>query len=60
MREQLQIECEPRPTNRTPTIVQCQGYRCAAYQDEAGRWRNFWNGDLLPEPVRTVRLEKAD
>jgi hypothetical protein len=37
-------------------VVQCLGFRCAAYRDAQGKWRDVGRGDLLPEPVRIIGL----
>ena len=37
-----------------PLLVQCQSRRCLAYYGRDGKWRNFVNGDELPDFVRMV------
>jgi len=34
--------------------VQCKGYRCLAYSDAAGRWVNFYTGEVLNEAIRVL------
>jgi len=39
----------------TPVTVECTGHlRCLAHRGKDGKWREFYKGDLLPEPVRIV------
>ena len=44
-----------RKVKRHVSVVQCERYRCLAYQDEGGQWRNDRTDELLP-PVRQVVL----
>lgn len=37
-----------------PMWVQCEGYRCLAYQNEQGEWRSFHNGAKLNKVVRVL------
>jgi len=32
-------------------MVQCPGFRCMAYRDEAGSWRSAFSHQELPEDV---------
>jgi hypothetical protein len=46
-----------RPEEVTPkelVIVQCLGFRCAAYRDDQGKWREFCRDVLLPDNARIV------
>lgn len=37
-------------------VVQCNGFRCMAYSDDAGKWRDFQTGKELPE-VESIVFE---
>lgn len=34
--------------------VQCEGYRCLAYMDAAGKWINFYTGEKLMDFVKVI------
>lgn len=38
----------------TSHLVRCAGYRCMAYKDKQGQWRNYFSHEPLPEPVEVV------
>jgi hypothetical protein len=42
------------PEIESGLIVQCEGFRCLGYRDASGAWRNFFNGDMLPSPIRII------
>jgi len=35
-------------------IVQCMGFRCAAYRDDQGKWREFCRDVVLPDNIRIM------
>ncbi len=35
-------------------IVQCINFRCMAYRDTRGKWRDYFNGDELPSDVTII------
>ena len=37
-------------------LVQCNGYRCMAFRDRQGKWRNYFRGDELQGVVRIIEL----
>jgi hypothetical protein len=37
----------PTPQPRRERIVQCEGFRCMAYQDDSGKWRSFFGDKEL-------------
>jgi hypothetical protein len=37
-----------------PFIVQCSGFRCMAYRDSRGKWRDYFNGDELQGEVAII------
>ena len=37
--------------------VKCSGFRCLAYRDEDGRWRDYWKRTPLPEPVEVLHFD---
>ena len=41
-------------------IVQCDGYRCLAYVDGEGKWRNVANDVLVPQVTEIVEVFKSD
>jgi hypothetical protein len=34
--------------------VQCVGYRCMAYRDFSGKWRDFFNDDEIEGEVTII------
>jgi hypothetical protein len=34
---------QPQRVKGQPFIVQCEGYRCMAYRDSSGKWRDYFN-----------------
>ena len=34
--------------------VQCEGFRCLAYLDGDGKWRNWINGEKLPNVIKIL------
>lgn len=46
----------PRKTDsarRKVAVVQCNGFRCMAYQDN-GKWHDYQTGEVLPEVLSIV------
>jgi hypothetical protein len=37
-----------------PVWVQCEGFRCLAFQDKQGVWRAFYDRSKLPGPVKVI------
>jgi hypothetical protein len=37
------------------SLVQCPGFRCLAYRDEHGRWRDAYSHELLPEVLSVLQ-----
>jgi hypothetical protein len=37
-----------------PFIVQCVGFRCMAYRDTAGKWRDYFNDDEIQGEVTII------
>ena len=35
-------------------IVQCANFRCMAYRDSRGKWRDYFNGDELQGEVTII------
>ncbi len=35
-------------------LVQCEGFRCMAYKDADGVWREAYRGDPIPNVIRIV------
>lgn len=43
-----------------PVRVQCVGYRCLAYRDQAGCWRDFITHELLASVIGVVRYNLTE
>ena len=39
---------------QTAVLVETEGFQCMAYQDCHGKWRNFYDLELLPGKVEIV------
>jgi hypothetical protein len=39
---------------RQPFIVQCVNYRCMAYRDSSGKWRDYFNDDEIVGEVTII------
>ena len=44
----------PLPPVGHHVLVQCQGFRCIAYRDKDGNWRDAHHGDILPNVIKVV------
>jgi hypothetical protein len=44
----------PNPREK-PFIVQCEGFRCMAYRDARGQWRDYFNGDEIKGQVTIIK-----
>jgi hypothetical protein len=40
-----------------PVLVQCDGFRCMAFRDKDGKWRDYFYKDQLPEIIEWTELE---
>jgi hypothetical protein len=47
-------EARALPAIGEPVIVQCANYRCMAYRDREGRWRDWFYKDELPGNVEVI------
>ncbi len=56
MDEQLEKKnkTEMLPAIGRAVLVEHEGVRCMAFRDAAGKWRNYFNGDSLPEAVKVL------
>jgi hypothetical protein len=43
----------PSPRDK-PFIVQCSGFRCMAYRDSRGQWRDYFNGEEIHGEVTII------
>jgi hypothetical protein len=43
-----------KPMDVSPVCVQTEGFRCLAYRDEKGKWRNYYGGAELKGTVRVI------
>ncbi len=44
----------PLPRVGEQVVVQCEGYRCLAYRDKDGKWRNAQSGQEIPKVLRIL------
>jgi hypothetical protein len=44
----------PSAQKRSAFIIQCVGFRCMAYRDSGGKWRDFFNGDEIEGEVTII------
>ena len=44
----------PASLRGKPYIVQCEGFRCMAYRDSSGKWRDFFNDDVIQGEVSII------
>ena len=56
MRELHEKEADPAEEHK-PVLVETQGFQCMAFQDCRGKWRNFYNLELLPGEVEIVNSD---
>jgi hypothetical protein len=42
------------PPKSTSFIVQCVGFRCMAYRDSKGQWRDYFNDDEIAGEVTII------
>ena len=49
-----EVEANPAAEHKA-VLVETDGFQCMAYQDCHGKWRNFYNLELLPGKVESVR-----
>jgi hypothetical protein len=58
MNRNMEKEQERQPDSpvwvRDAVLVQCRSFRCMAYRDSAGTWRNYFNDDELQGEVRVL------
>ncbi len=47
------VEENPLPQGKA-VLVQTEGFQCMAYQDCHGKWRRFYDLELLPGKVEVV------
>ena len=46
----------PNPRDKA-FIVQCKGFRCMAFRDSSGKWRDYFNGEELHGEVTVISEE---
>jgi hypothetical protein len=44
----------PQKSRGQPFIVQCVGFRCMAYRDSSGKWRDYFNDDEITGEVSII------
>jgi hypothetical protein len=44
----------PMPKLGLPVQVQCDGFKCMAYLDKDGRWKDLFSHELLPHVLGVV------
>ena len=47
------------PTMENAIYVRCAGFRCLAYRDLEGKWRNFFTLELLPGNVEELSESRS-
>lgn len=52
-REVPEVEANPA-TEHKAVLVETEGFQCMAYQDCRGKWRSFYDLELLPGKVEVV------
>jgi hypothetical protein len=50
---------DARPNLERAVLVQGEGFRCLAFQDREGRWRNYFNRELLHGAIRILNGDPA-
>ena len=48
------IRKRPLPQKSKSFIVQCVGFRCMAYRDSKGQWRDYFNDDEIVGEVTII------
>ena len=48
------INYGPLPRFGLPVQVQCDGFKCMAYLDKEGRWKDLFSHELLPHVLGVV------
>jgi hypothetical protein len=55
MSEKCEVpEVEANPAMPKAVLVETEGFQCMAYQDCHGKWRRFYDLELLPGKVEVV------
>jgi len=62
MHDDLQAPKPNDPPNHLPPIgeqvlVQAEGFRCLAFRDKDGKWRNVFGRDELPGIIRVIKFD---
>jgi hypothetical protein len=45
---------QPTPPLGQPAMVRCPGFRCLAYRDKDGKWRDVAHNQELPEVLEVL------
>jgi hypothetical protein len=49
-------ERQPLPVQRKKAVlVECDRFRCVAYQDAAGVWRGYFSGEVLLGEIKVLK-----
>jgi hypothetical protein len=43
------------PAMGEQVLVQAEGFRCLAFRDKDGKWRNAFSRDELPGTIRVIK-----
>jgi len=46
----------PLPRFGLPVQVQCEGFKCMAYRDKAGKWIDLFTHENVPRVLGVVRV----
>ena len=52
--EQTETEPGGLPAHGERVVVRCAGFRCLAYRDTKGKWRNAHGDQELPEVIEVI------
>jgi hypothetical protein len=48
---------DPLPAIGEQVLVQAEGFRCLAFRDKDGKWRNAFSRDELPGTIRVIKSD---
>lgn len=52
-REEPELEADSA-AERKAVLVETDGFQCMAFEDCHGKWRRFYDLELLPGPVKVI------
>jgi hypothetical protein len=48
---------DPLPLVGELVLIQADGFRCLAFRDKDGKWRNAFSRDELPGTIRAIKFD---